>query len=130
MGDMCISLIGSNERRLGYKLDPHRSHNGMAVVTGNTVRVRLIELRGNHTLVAGGLASKPNAFGGLHYIDARTMPGQRLIAEMATKNRTWSEERIAAELCLKLGLTVSPRTVRRYMSCVHRLARSCLRQRC
>ena len=75
MGDMCISLIGSNERRLGYKLDPHRSHNGMAVVTGNTVRVRLIELRGNHTLVAGGLASKPNAFGGLHYIDARTMPG-------------------------------------------------------
>ena len=60
---------------MGYKLDPHRSHNGMAVVTGNTVRVRLIELRGNHTLVAGGLASKPNAFGGLHYIDARTMPG-------------------------------------------------------
>jgi len=82
---------------LGYKLDPHRSHNGMAVVTGNTVGVRLIELRGNHTLVAGGLASKPNAFGGLHYIDARTMPGQRLIAEMATKNRTWGEERIAAE---------------------------------
>ena len=40
---------------------------------------------------------------------------QRLIAEMATKNRTWGEERIAAELCLKLGLTVSPRTVRRYM---------------
>src|SRR4029434_7793662 len=72
-GDMCISLIGSNERRLGYKLDPHRSHNGMAVATGNTVRVR-VALRGNHTLVAGGLASKPNAFGGLHYIDARTMP--------------------------------------------------------
>ena len=34
---------------------------------------------------------------------------------MATKNRTWGEERIAAELRLKLGLTVSPRTVRRYM---------------
>ena len=40
---------------------------------------------------------------------------QRLIAEMAAANRTWGEERIAAELRLKLGLTVSPRTVRRYM---------------
>jgi transposase InsO family protein len=40
---------------------------------------------------------------------------QRLIADMATGNRTWGEERIAAELRLKLGLTVSPRTVRRYM---------------
>jgi putative transposase len=34
---------------------------------------------------------------------------------MATANRTWGEERIAAELRVKLGLTVSPRTVRRYM---------------
>jgi putative transposase len=40
---------------------------------------------------------------------------QRLIAEMSLANRTWGEERIAAELRLKLGLTVSPRTVRRYM---------------
>jgi len=40
---------------------------------------------------------------------------QQLIAEMAVANRTWGEERIAAELRLKLGLTVSPRTVRRYM---------------
>jgi putative transposase len=40
---------------------------------------------------------------------------QRLIVEMATKNRTWGEERIAAELRVKLGLTLSPRTVRRYM---------------
>jgi len=40
---------------------------------------------------------------------------QRLIAEMATHNCTWGEERIAAELRVKLGLTVSPRTVRRYM---------------
>jgi transposase InsO family protein len=35
--------------------------------------------------------------------------------EIAVANRTWGEERIAAELRLKLGLTVSPRTVRRYM---------------
>jgi transposase InsO family protein len=41
---------------------------------------------------------------------------QRLIEEMATANRTWGEERIAAELLLKLGIRVSPRTVRRYMS--------------
>src|SRR6266849_6472815 len=40
---------------------------------------------------------------------------QRLIAEMAAANRTWGEERIAAELLVKLGIRVSPRTVRRYM---------------
>jgi putative transposase len=40
---------------------------------------------------------------------------QRLIAAMAEDNVTWGEERIAAELLLKLGLRVSPRTVRRYM---------------
>ena len=40
---------------------------------------------------------------------------QRLIKEMAERNVTWGEERIAAELLLKLGIRVSPRTVRRYM---------------
>jgi putative transposase len=40
---------------------------------------------------------------------------QSLIAEMAKANVTWGEERIAAELLLKLGIRVSPRTVRRYM---------------
>jgi hypothetical protein len=40
---------------------------------------------------------------------------QRLIATMAAANRTWGEERIAAELLLKLGIRLSPRTVRRYM---------------
>ena len=34
---------------------------------------------------------------------------------MAQENPTWGERRIAAELRLKLGLRVSPRTVRRYM---------------
>jgi putative transposase len=34
---------------------------------------------------------------------------------MARANQTWGEERIAAELLLKLGISVSPRTVRRYM---------------
>ena len=38
-----------------------------------------------------------------------------MIAEMTGANRTWGEERIAAELLLKLGISVSPRTVRRYM---------------
>jgi putative transposase len=40
---------------------------------------------------------------------------RQLITEMAVANRTWGEERIAAELRLKLGLTVPPRTVRRYL---------------
>jgi putative transposase len=40
---------------------------------------------------------------------------QQLIAAMARANATWGEERIAAELRLKLGLCVSSRTVRRYM---------------
>ena len=40
---------------------------------------------------------------------------QKLIVEMANGNPTWGEERIAAELLLKLGIRVSPRTVRRYM---------------
>ena len=34
---------------------------------------------------------------------------------MARDNLTWGEERIANELLLKLGLRVSPRTVRKYM---------------
>src|SRR5262249_30761607 len=34
---------------------------------------------------------------------------------MAAANRTWGEERIASELLVKLGVRVSPRTVRRYM---------------
>jgi putative transposase len=40
---------------------------------------------------------------------------QQLIAEMARANRTWGEERIADELLLKLGVAVSPRTVRQYI---------------
>ena len=38
---------------------------------------------------------------------------RRLIAEIATANHTQGEERIAAELLVKLGIRVSPRTVRR-----------------
>ena len=40
---------------------------------------------------------------------------QALIRHMARDNPTWGEERIANELLLKLGLRVSPRTVRKYM---------------
>ena len=40
---------------------------------------------------------------------------QKLIVMMADDNPTWGEERIAAELLLKVGIRVSPRTVRRYM---------------
>jgi len=41
---------------------------------------------------------------------------QLLIAAMAAANRTWGEKLIASELLVKLGIRVSPRTVRRYMS--------------
>lgn len=38
-----------------------------------------------------------------------------MIRRLALENLTWGEERIANELLLKLGLRVSPRTVRKYM---------------
>jgi transposase InsO family protein len=40
---------------------------------------------------------------------------QALIRRMARENPMWGQERIANELRLKLGLRVSPRTVRKYM---------------
>ena len=46
-----------------------------------------------------------------------TLPNdlRALIRRMALDNPTWGQERIADELLLKLGLRVSPRTVRKYM---------------
>ena len=41
---------------------------------------------------------------------------QHLIRQMACDNPSWGEERIANELLLKLGLRVSPRTIRKYLS--------------
>src|SRR4029450_99674 len=40
---------------------------------------------------------------------------QALIRQLARENPTWGQERIANELLLKLGLRVSPRTVRKYL---------------
>ena len=40
---------------------------------------------------------------------------RRLIKQMAQDNPLWGEERIANELLLKLGVFLSPRTVRKYM---------------
>ena len=40
---------------------------------------------------------------------------QKLIVKMAHDNPTWGEERIVAELLLKLGIRISLRTVRRYL---------------
>src|SRR5215510_6366743 len=40
---------------------------------------------------------------------------QALIRRLSRENPTWGQERIANELLLKLGLRVSPRTVRKYM---------------
>jgi len=40
---------------------------------------------------------------------------RELIRQMDRENPTWGEERIANELFLKLGIVVSPRTVRKYL---------------
>src|SRR5215471_11612190 len=40
---------------------------------------------------------------------------QALIRRMARENPSWGEERIANELLLKLGLRMSPRTIRKYL---------------
>src|SRR5262245_38533040 len=40
---------------------------------------------------------------------------QALIRQMSHENPSWGQERIANELRLKLGLRVSPRTVRKYL---------------
>ena len=40
---------------------------------------------------------------------------RRLIREMSRDNSLWGEERIANELLVKLGIKVSPRTVRKYI---------------
>lgn len=53
----------------------------------------------------------------------KTRPGRpriplelrQLIRRMAKENPTWGQERIANELLLKLGLQISPRTIRKYM---------------
>ena len=37
---------------------------------------------------------------------------QKLIVHMASNNPTWGEDRIANELLLKIGIQISPRTVR------------------
>jgi putative transposase len=39
---------------------------------------------------------------------------RQVIARMVSENVTWGEERVADELSLKLGIFVSPRTVRKY----------------
>jgi len=54
-----------------------------------------------------------------------------LIRRMGLENPTWGQERIADELLLKLGLRVSPRTVRKYMPshCVGSPGKRCQSQR-
>jgi putative transposase len=56
---------------------------------------------------------------------------QALIRRTALENPTWGQERIANELLLKLGLRVSPRTVRTYMPghCVGGPGKGCQSQR-
>lgn len=53
---------------------------------------------------------------------------RQLIVEMAKANPTWGEQRTANELKLKLGIQVSPRTVRKYLNAL-RSRRGCGQQR-
>jgi putative transposase len=39
---------------------------------------------------------------------------RKLIVQMAKENPTWGQAHVAAELLVKLGIYVSPRTVRAY----------------
>jgi len=48
---------------------------------------------------------------------------RRLIRRMASENPTWGQERIANELLLKLGIRVSPRTVRKWRFAARSAAR-------
>src|SRR4029453_4385946 len=58
-----------------------------------------------------------------HFWKWKSRPGRpripqelrQLIANMVRNNPSWGEERIASELLLKIGIQISPRTVRRYM---------------
>jgi putative transposase len=56
---------------------------------------------------------------------------QALIRRIALENPTWGQERLANALLLKLGLRVSPRTVRKYMPshCVGGPGKRCPSQR-
>src|ERR1700704_2945779 len=46
---------------------------------------------------------------------AASLDLQRLIRKMAHENPSWGEERVANELLLKVGMRVSPRTIRKYL---------------
>jgi len=47
--------------------------------------------------------------------DGHSDPADAASIRTTARPHTWGEERIAAELRVKLGMTLSPRTVRRYM---------------
>jgi hypothetical protein len=78
--------------------------NALTVVKPDT----LIRWHGNGFRFFWKLKSRPR---GRPRIPARV---RNLIAEMASSNPTWGEERIADELFLKMGIRISPKTVRRF----------------
>jgi hypothetical protein len=87
----------------------------------DALRFISLSLRPNWALVAENLFLRKQL---ALYLERKMKPTGRprvpielrkLIAKMANENPTWGEERIAAELLLKLGIRISPRTVSRYM---------------
>ena len=111
-----LRFLSSVSRRLGARITPHGS------------RWRLS--RGYSTGKEALIVVKPDTLVLWHRKGFRlfwrwksrpkgrpTLPEElkKLIAEMAVANITWGEERIAHELLVKLGIRVSPRTVRKYI---------------
>jgi hypothetical protein len=88
-----------------------------ANLSGSTLTV--LQLAGR---LGGGTPrdDDPLASGGLEIVlapEVSTRPtadSQANIRRMGRENPSWGEERIANELLLKLGIQVSPRTVRNY----------------
>ena len=95
----------------------------------NVTRFMLVPLSHGFAWKDGLVNVTPKTFMGWHRAGFRlfwhwkSRPGRpripaelrALIREMALSNPSWGEERIANELLLKLGIQISPRTVRKYV---------------
>jgi putative transposase len=104
------------------RIKPRRLDDATRLTLG--VLARFIEWRGLLTVVQPETLVRPHRQGFRLFWRWKSRRRRRppipehlraLIAEMASASRTWGGNRIAVELLLKLGISVSPLTVRRYM---------------
>jgi hypothetical protein len=100
---------------------PHRV--GAATRVSLVVLARLFDWRGALVVVQPATMIRWHRAGWRLLWRMKSRPGRpaipvelrELIRRMARENVLWGEERIANELLLKLGIRISPRTVRKYM---------------